>query len=82
MKCPKCKSENVTVQVVNEVEIKNKHHSIIWWILGGWILVIIKWVVFTVPALILKLFGHKKKKVKNIQKTMCACQQCGYTWEK
>lgn len=26
MKCPTCGSENVNVQVINEIEIKNKHH--------------------------------------------------------
>lgn len=81
MKCPKCGSENVNVQVINEVELKNKHHGLIYWLCGGWILTILKWLFLTVPALILKLFGHKKKKVKNIQKTMCICQQCGNSWE-
>lgn len=37
MNCPKCGSENVNVQVVNEVELKNKHHSVIWWICIGWL---------------------------------------------
>lgn len=81
MKCPKCKSENVNVQVINEVEIKKKHHGILWWMLLGWYWVPIKWIFLTVPALIVKLFGHKKQKVKNKQKTMCICQDCGHTWE-
>lgn len=81
MKCPKCGSENVNVQVINEVELKNKHHGFFWWILWGWYWVPIKWLFLTLPALILKLFGHKKQKVKNIQKTMCTCQNCGKTWE-
>ena len=81
MKCPKCGSDNVNVQVINEVEIKNKRHNILWWIFVGIWWIPIKWLFFTLPALILKLFGHKKQKVKNIQKTMCTCQQCGNTWE-
>ena len=29
MKCPKCNSENVTVQVVNETELKEKKHGVL-----------------------------------------------------
>ena len=38
MRCPKCKSDNVNVQVVDETDtrIVAKHHGIIWWILIGW----------------------------------------------
>ena len=82
MVCPKCNSENVTVQVVNEVHMKNQHKGILWWLIVGWWWVPIKWVVFTLPALILAIFGHKKQKAVNKKKTMGACQQCGYTWEK
>ena len=81
MVCPKCKSENVNTQVINEVEIKNKHHGFFWWILIGWWWIPIKWLVFTIPALIIKIFGGKKQKVVNKQKTVCVCQNCGYRWE-
>ena len=36
MKCPKCGSEDVTVQVINELELKKKGHSAIYWLLIGW----------------------------------------------
>ena len=81
MKCPECGSENVNVQVINEVEIKNKHHGAIWWICIGWWWVFIKWIFFTIPALIIKLLAPKRQKVKNIQRTKCVCQNCGYTWD-
>lgn len=81
MVCPKCKSENVNTQVINEVEIKNKHHGIFWWLLIGWWWIPIKWLVFTIPALIIKIFGGKKQKAVNKQKTVCVCQNCGYRWE-
>ena len=81
MICPRCQSQYVNVQVINEVDIKNKHHGVFCWLLIGWWWIIIKWVLFTFPALILKLFGHKKVKVVNKQKTLCVCQQCGYTWQ-
>lgn len=81
MVCPKCHSEDVRTQVINEVSIKNAHHGILWWLFVGFWWVPLKWLIFTIPALILKLFGRKKQKVVNKQKTVCVCQHCGYTWE-
>lgn len=81
MVCPKCKSENVSVQVINEVEIKKKHHGVFWWTCVGWWWLPIKWLCFTLPALIVKIFGRKKQKVVNKQKTVCVCQNCGNRWE-
>lgn len=81
MKCPKCESENVNVQVVNEVKLKKAHHSVIWWLLLGWYWVPLKWLFLTIPALIVKIFGHKKQKVVNKTTNKAVCQNCGYTWE-
>lgn len=81
MKCPKCKSENVNVQMVSEDKLVTKHHSIIWWMCGGWLLVAIKWLIFFVPALFLKLFGGKKYKLKQTKVKMCVCQNCGHSWK-
>lgn len=80
MKCKKCGSENVTVSVVNEVHLKNQHHGIIWWFCIGWWWIPIKWLIFTLPALIFAIFGHKKQKAVNKSVTKCICQSCGYTW--
>ena len=81
MKCSKCGSENVNIQVVNEVQIKNAHHSIIWWLLIGFWWIPIKWICFTLIALIVKIFSHKKKKAVNKQVKTAVCQNCGYTWK-
>ncbi len=81
MTCPKCKSENVNIQVVNEVELKTKHHSIWWWMFWGWYWIPIKWLCFTLLALIVKLFSHKKQKAVNKQKSVAICQECGNKWE-
>ena len=35
MKCPKCGSENVNVQMVTDTKLKNKHHSLIYWLFIG-----------------------------------------------
>ena len=81
MICPKCRSNNVLVQQLQDFKIKNKHHSIFWWIFVGWYWVPIKWIIFTVPALFFKLFGHKKQKIVAKTRTVCTCQKCGYSWE-
>ena len=81
MQCPKCQSENVTTQVVNTVKLKTQHKGIIYWLFVGWWWVPIKWLVFTIPALILAIFGKKKQKVVNKQETMCVCQNCGHSWK-
>lgn len=80
MNCPKCGSENIQVQVVNEVHLKNKHHGCLWWLIIGIWWLPIKWLVFTIPALIFKIFGHGKQRAVNRNKSVCICQDCGYTW--
>jgi len=82
IKCPACNTENVQVQVVNEAILKTKHHSIVWWLTVGWIWTLIKWLVFTIPALIIKVFGlGKKQKIVNITKKKGVCQQCGNVFD-
>ena len=92
MYCSKCSSNNVTIQVVNEQKLVTKHHGIIWWLcIGwwwifvkwlciGWWWIFVKWLFLTIPALIFSIFVGKRKKIKNIQKKVAVCQNCGYTW--
>ena len=80
MKCPKCKSTNVRVQTINEVELKNDHHGVLWWLFIGWWWVPVKWIHFTMLALIFKLFGRKKQKAVNRRRTVATCQNCGHSW--
>ena len=78
MTCPKCGSNNVSIQVVNEAHLKNAHHGIIWWLCIGWWWIFIKWMIITVPALIFKIFGSgKKKKIVNKTTKKSVCQNCG-----
>lgn len=81
MVCPKCGSANVNVQAINQVQIKNKHHGILWWLFIGWWWVPIKWLFLTLPALIVKIFKPKSKKVINTTKSIAVCQNCGHQWE-
>ena len=80
MTCPKCGSENVTVQVVTETQLKEKKHGVIWWMCVGWWWVPIKWLVFTLPALIVAVFKPKNYKTKSVQKKMAVCNNCGKSW--
>lgn len=81
MVCPKCGAQNVNVQMVTETQLSKKHHSIIWWLLIGWYWVPIKWLVFTLPALIVKIFAPKRQKLTSTHKSVCVCQNCAYHWE-
>lgn len=80
MKCPKCGSESVSVQVVTETELKEKKHGVIWWVCVGWWWIPIKWLVFTLPALIIAIFKPKKYKTKTHTKKMAVCNNCGKSW--
>lgn len=80
MKCPKCQSENVNIQIINEVKMVTKHHGIIWWLLIGWWWIPIKWLFLTIPALLFKIFHKKDKKTINKTKKIAVCQNCGNTF--
>ena len=80
MKCKSCGSTNISTQVVNEVTIKDKHKGFLWWLFVGFWWVPIKWILFTLPALILFFFGRKKTKAVNKTVVKAVCQNCGNAW--
>ena len=74
MTCPKCGSEFVNVQMVTEQKLVKKKHGWLYWLTIGWwwepLIWCVKWLVFTIPALIISLFpllfgGSKKKKTSD-----------------
>lgn len=81
MVCKKCGSQNVTVQVVTETKVKEKKHGILWWICVGWWWIPIKWLVFTLPAILGKLFGKSKYKVTTKTRKIAVCNDCGKSWD-
>ena len=81
LRCPKCGARNVGVQMVTESQLQNKHRGCIWWLLVGWWWLPIKWIVFTLPALVVKIFVPKRQKIKTEHIAMCVCQNCGHTWK-
>ena len=80
MTCPRCKSNNVTAQVVTESQLKTAHHGLLWWLIIGWWWMIVKWVFLTIPALIVKIFAPKKQKLVSRSATMWVCHNCGHMW--
>ena len=81
MKCPKCKSENVNVELV-QAGGKTKKTGVG---LGGHVNNYLRGTtaVLTLGASNLvwkKATGEEKTKIKN--QTMCICQNCGHSWKK
>ena len=78
--CPRCRGTNVSIQAINQVQITDRHHGCAWWIFVGWWWVPIKWLFFTLPALIVKIFKPKKQQVINSVRSVAVCQSCGNRW--
>ena len=79
MTCPKCKSNNITTQVVTETESKKKH-SPLYWIFIGWWWEPLMWIFLTIPMLFYKIFKPKKYNTKTTTRTVAVCQDCGKTF--
>jgi hypothetical protein len=47
----------------------------------GWYWVPTKWLIFTLPALIIKIFKPKKYKIKTTNTKTAVCNNCGNSWE-
>ena len=78
--CPKCGSFNTSAQVVNQIELKDQHKGCLWWMFVGCWWVPLKWMIFTLPAIIFKIFSHKKQKAVNKSVSMFVCNNCGNSW--
>lgn len=84
MKCQKCGSENVNVQLVNKQEFKIEKHGLIWWIIIGWWWIPIKWVVLYIilgwVVIPFKMILPKKKNLINTVEGHKVCNNCGHHW--
>ena len=58
-----------------------QHVAILWWMFLGWYWVPTKWLIFTLPALIIKIFKPKKYKIKTTNTKTAVCNNCGNSWE-
>ena len=80
MKCPRCGSDNVAVQAVQQTKLVDAHHGFLWWSCVGWWWVAFKWLVLTMPALIVWLFHPKRQRVKQRTVSTAVRQDCGHSW--
>lgn len=81
MKCPKCGSENVKIEIVTEQKFKTKKKGLLYWVTIGWFVEPLLWLFLTLPKLVYELFKPKRYKVKTTTKKMAVCQNCGKTWK-
>lgn len=85
MKCPKCGSENVDVQLIQENQGKTtktksktksttrKGHGCLWWLFIGcwwWIVDLFIWCVAFIPRLIIQIHSGRKDKTRSTTKTV------------
>ncbi len=80
MQCPRCGSTDVFTSQQTTYRLKNAHHTVFWWIFIGWWWLFVKWIFLTVPALLFKIFGHKKQKLVSRSYVLSVCQACGHRW--
>ena len=78
MVCPKCGSNIVNINVINEVKEKPEH-SVLWWIFVGWWWRLLWFIFFGWWYMIYRAVKGSKKTV-NVQKTYAVCQNCGHKW--
>lgn len=81
MICPKCGSNNVSVQMVTDTQLKKKGHGVLYWLFFGWLIDLLLWMFLTVPMLIVKIFAPKRYALKSKHSSMCVCQNCGHHWK-
>ena len=79
LRCKKCRSYNVNVQVATEVkEVKKKGCG--YWLLIGWWLETLELIFFGFWKLLHIVLG-KHTKIESKTKSYAVCQDCGYRWE-
>lgn len=79
MICPKCKSENVTIELVQTGAETKKHGNGV----GGHINNAMRATMAVSTLGISNLFWKKSKgneTMKTVNQKICLCRSCGYTW--
>ena len=75
VKCVKCGSENVNVQVVTEATLKEKKHGALYWLFIGWWLKPLLWLFLTFPMIIITIFKPKKYTAQTKTKKVVLCNK-------
>lgn len=79
MKCKKCGSENVHIQLVN---VSKKKNIIIRMLLffPKLILFVVAWVLWVIIMLLSLVFPFLRSK-RDVLRKVAVCQDCGYSWK-
>lgn len=81
MKCPRCHSRNVRVELVRER--RRTRHGLIWWLLIGWWVWLFKLLLmpmFWVQAMTRKEGHPPHRRDEMVTQSVAVCQQCGHHW--
>lgn len=81
MKCPRCRSRNVRIDVVRER--RGAHHSLAWWLLIGWWIWPFKLLFLTViwsQEAERKGKHPPRREDERVTRSVAVCQQCGHHW--
>ncbi len=81
MKCPKCSSTHVIIQLLTDTQISTKKKSFLYWTTIGWFIEPLLWIFLTIPKLLFELLSPRKLKVKSTQHKSAVCQNCGHSWK-
>jgi len=79
MVCPKCKSENVSIQLMNVQKKKNIIVRLILFI-PKLIIFCVSFIVWVIVMILSLVFPFLKSK-KTVMRKYAVCQNCGYTWK-
>jgi len=82
MRCPRCRSENVRVEMLTEQKFERKKKSFLYWITIGWFIEPLLWLFLTFPKLFYELFKPGRYKGTTTTKKYAVCQNCGHSWKK
>ncbi len=81
MKCPRCGSENVNVQMVSEQVVRTYDHSLFYKLFFGWWMWFFKFLLKLCFSMFTFFLPKKNKTTFTEHKTMAVCQKCGHTWQ-
>lgn len=81
MICTRCNSDNVSVQMLTEQELKQRGHGLVYWLLIGWWLQPLLWIFLTLPMIIITIFKPRRYAITCHTKKMAVCNNCGNSWE-
>lgn len=80
IRCTKCGSDKVNIQMVTTNTLKTKHHGCAYWIFVGWWLEACLWIFLTLPRLLILIFMPKRQKLVSTNEKIALCQNCGNSW--